>query len=41
MRLLKKERLKESKKIIVIKGTIYLPDDYVRQMIKSIKGSEK
>ena len=38
MRLLKKERLKASKKTIVINGVIYVPDDYIRQMIKSIKG---
>lgn len=38
MRLLKKDRLKASKKTIVINGKIYVSDDYVRQMIKSIKG---
>ncbi len=38
MRLLKKDRLKASKKAIVINGQIYVSDDYVRQMIKSIKG---
>ena len=38
MRLLKKDRLKASKKAIVINGVIYLPDDYVRNMIKAIKG---
>ena len=41
MRLLKKERLKASKKAIVINGVLYVPDDYVRQMIKSIKGDAK
>mgnify|MGYP006874852547 CR=1 FL=1 len=38
MRLLKKDRLKASKKAIVINGQIYLPDDYIRGMIKAIKG---
>ena len=38
MRLLKKDRLKVSKKAIVINGQIYVNDDYIRQMIKSIKG---
>ena len=38
MRLLKKDRLKASKKAIVINGVIYLPDDYIRGMIKAIKG---
>ena len=38
MRLLKKDRLKASKKAIVINGQIYVLDDYVRQMIKAIKG---
>lgn len=41
MRLLKKERLKASKKAIIINGQIYVPDDYIRQMIKSIKGDVK
>lgn len=41
MRLLKKDRLKASKKAIVINGQIYVNDDYVRQMIKSIKEDEK
>lgn len=38
MRLLKKDRLKASKKVIIIDGQIYVNDDYVRQMIKAIKG---
>lgn len=38
MRLLKKDRLKASKKAIVIDGIVYVPDDYIRQMIKAVKG---
>ena len=38
MRLLKKDRLKASKKAIVINGQIYVSDDYIRGMIKAIKG---
>lgn len=38
MRLLKKDRLKSSKKAIVINGQIYVNDDYIRGMIKAIKG---
>lgn len=38
MRLLKKERLKQSGKIIIMGGQIYVNDDYVRNMIKAING---
>ena len=38
MRLLKKDRLKASKKAIIVNGQIYVNDDYVRQMIKAVKG---
>ena len=38
MRLLKKERLKQSGKTIIINGQIYVNDDYIRNMIKTIKG---
>ena len=38
MRLLKKDRLKASKKVIIIDGQIYVNDDYIRGMIKAIKG---
>lgn len=33
-----KDRLKASKKAIVINGQIYVNDDYIRGMIKAIKG---
>ena len=38
MRLLKKDRLKQSGKAIIIDGKIYVNDDYIRGMIKAIKG---
>ena len=38
MRLLKKDRLKASKKVIIVNGQIYVNDDYIRRMIKAIKG---
>lgn len=38
MRLLKKDRLKASKKVIIVDGVIYVNDDYIRGMIKAIKG---
>ena len=38
MRLLKKDRLKASKKAIIVNGQIYVNDDYIRGMIKAIKG---
>ena len=38
MRLLKKDRLKASKKVIIVDGQIYVSDDYIRGMIKAIKG---
>lgn len=40
LRLLKKNRLEKEKKLVVIAGVAYVPESYVRNIIKAMKGAE-
>ena len=40
LRLLKKNRLEKEKKLIVIAGVAYVPEKYVCDMIKAMKGAK-
>lgn len=38
LRLLKKDRFKAAGKTITISGVVYVPEEYVRNIIKATKG---